>query len=713
MRLPALRWYGQPTYRRDGPCADTGQVTAPARSRALLTTAFLGTAIVAGCVLFLVLRGRPLDVLYGLWIVLNGPAGVLSLWIALLVQRQFPRHVAGRVLLVLGVLSVLHVLVATVVDQRLVAAGHRTSLVGDHGLVPTDLPLGASVPLLLMNVLWVPVAILATLLLAYFPDGELPGPRWRWVPATAVAATVLLMAATAVDAWPTSDWSDLAGAPSLLAPLFWVGGLAAAAVVAGGVAAFVRRWWTSGRERRRFEVVGAVLVIAAVLGVLTYPWPRIWMPLVHVGFAVFLLAYGAAISRYRLHDIEPVLGKGAVVTAVSALAVAAYLGIVVGLGHLVGARTGDPVLALVAVAVTALLVAPTGTLVRRGVDRVLYGDRGQPTDVLTALVDHRPGLDGATSTDIAEMVRRATGATCVEIELEGRDGPPLSVSAGGPDGGAPLVRSPVGDEGGGGGEIRIHARARADLAPGATELAADVGRIMSLLLLNERLTRDLARELEHSRASRLRLVEAQEKARRELERDVHDGAQARLIAVTMHVGELRRRVAAGSVEDPAGELGRIDREVHAAIRELRDLSRGLHPPVLEQLGLAAAVRAHLRDAALPVAVVDSGTARYPQALEGAGYFACIEAVQNALRHGGSSISVDLECAPTRLRLAVTDDGGGFDPAGVSWTGLEGIRDRVGALGGVVEVHSRPGAGTRVEATIPVPDDAAQVSAAAR
>ncbi|TDE94010.1 hypothetical protein EXU48_11150 [Occultella glacieicola] len=675
-------------------------MSASARTSPLLAVAWLGTATVLGCVLLLAARGRRPEVFYGLWIVLNGPAGVLSLWFGYVVLRRFPGHGAGRILFAMGVLQSAHVLTATVADLQLFAAGHTLALVGDHGLVPADLPLSAAVPLLLMNALWVPPAILAVLLIAYFPDGELRMPRLRWVPAVAAAAAALLMTGAAVDAWPTADWAP-ADPPAAVGVLFVTGGVLTLSVAVAGVASFVLRWRASGLQRRRFEAVGGVLIAVALLAIVTYPWPQVWIPLVHVGIGAFLVTYGVAIARFRLHDLEPVVGKRGVVTVLSALVALAYLLVVVWIGRLVGSRTSDPVLPLLAVAALALLVEPTRRLLGRGVDRLLYGDRTDRAEVLSRLADHGGTVDAATATDVAEMVLSATGAARVEIELAVAGGPATVVGVGAVDGGPSRCRAGVSDGARRLGEIRVYARAAKDLLPATAQLLQDVARLLSVLLENDRLTQVLTEQLAETRASRQRIVQAQDQARRELERDVHDGAQARLIAVKLHLGELHRNLAESDGRELADALGRLADDVDAAIRDLRALARGLHPPVLDQLGFPPGLRAHLRDIALPVTVEQTGNARYPRAVEGAAYFTCVEAVQNAGRHANAAaIRVDISCEPDELEFTVTDDGRGFDPATVVRSGLDGITDRVSALGGVARVRSAPGEGTRVSVSIP-------------
>lgn len=171
--------------------------------------------------------------------------------------------------------------------------------------------------------------------------------------------------------------------------------------------------------------------------------------------------------------------------------------------------------------------------------------------------------------------------------------------------------------------------------------------------------------------SRRRPVEAHDTARRAIERDLHDRAQARLVALRMRIGALLAETG-----DP--RLGELGTEVDAVVRGLRDLARGLHPPLLDEHGVAAALRAATRPLRVPVTVRATGFGRRPRAVEAAVYFSCLEAVHNAVRHASPSrIEVALTGGPDGPAFTVTDDGGGFGPgtAGAG-TGLTNITDRV-------------------------------------
>ena len=218
---------------------------------------------------------------------------------------------------------------------------------------------------------------------------------------------------------------------------------------------------------------------------------------------------------------------------------------------------------------------------------------------------------------------------------------------------------------------------------------------VDLELENQRLRAELHAQTEALRGSRARLVAAADAERRRLERDLHDGAQGRLVATALHL-----RLAQAKAP-PAGELAELLEtaigELGAGIDELRDLARGIHPAVLTHRGLVAALESLASRAPLPVDVRAAVDIRLPEAIETAAYFAVSEALANVVKHAGAAhVAVDLRHERGRLVIDLTDDGCG----GAS--GLRGIRDRVGALDGRVTIDSPVGAGTRVHVEIPVP-----------
>jgi signal transduction histidine kinase len=214
-----------------------------------------------------------------------------------------------------------------------------------------------------------------------------------------------------------------------------------------------------------------------------------------------------------------------------------------------------------------------------------------------------------------------------------------------------------------------------------------------------RRARVLRERVVHLRDARQRIITAADAERQRIERDLHDGAQQRLVALTMMLGLAESRLA--SDREGAAELvAQARQEAQLAIKELRELAHGIHPTLLSERGLCAALEALATRAPLPVEVSGVPTLRLPSAVESTAYFVTAEALTNVAKYAQAEqafvhLSVQDDC----LHVQVGDDGiGGADPSG---TGLRGLRDRVDALDGALEVHSPPGGGTTVRVELPL------------
>ena len=204
-------------------------------------------------------------------------------------------------------------------------------------------------------------------------------------------------------------------------------------------------------------------------------------------------------------------------------------------------------------------------------------------------------------------------------------------------------------------------------------------------------------------ASRARIVAAADDARRRIERDLHDGTQQRLVALGL---ELRLAQAAVPADPPElqTQIGRVADELTGANEELRELARGIHPAILSEGGLGPALRTLARRAAIPVELDIQTDTRAPDPIEVAAYYVVSEALTNTTKHARATYAhVTVEQRDAHLHLTIRDDGiGGADPAGGS--GLIGLRDRVQALSGSIEVNSRPGKGTTIVVELPLQPD---------
>ncbi len=236
------------------------------------------------------------------------------------------------------------------------------------------------------------------------------------------------------------------------------------------------------------------------------------------------------------------------------------------------------------------------------------------------------------------------------------------------------------------------------------ELARPVGLALHNVNLDSALQASLAQLRERNvelQASRARIVGAADASRRRIERDLHDGAQQHLVGLSVKLGLAAQIVAA----DPAAAgplLGELRADVRAATAALRELAHGIYPPLLRDHGLAPALRAAA--ARSPQACsVEISAGRYPADVEATVYFCCLETLQNAAKHAGpdARVRVYVEANDATVRFAVTDDGPGFDTAVVDGHGFVNMHDRVGAIGGRLDVASAPGTGTVVRGLVPI------------
>jgi len=204
------------------------------------------------------------------------------------------------------------------------------------------------------------------------------------------------------------------------------------------------------------------------------------------------------------------------------------------------------------------------------------------------------------------------------------------------------------------------------------------------------------------RARQRRLIDAAEGERRRIERNIHDGAQQQLVAISVKLGLAKTLVE----RDPAAAgsmIADIQAEAQEALQSLRDMTKGTYPPVLADDGLAAALDAKVRKAAVPVSVRADGIGRFTKEIETAVYYCCLEALQNAAKYARATLAtIELRCVGGVLSFTVADDGAGFDLGSTKrGVGLRSMEERVQALGGALDVRSTPGAGTRITGRLPV------------
>jgi signal transduction histidine kinase len=563
----------------------------------------------------------------------------------------------------------------------------------------------------LSNWVWViPYAMLA-LVFVLFPTGQ---PRSRWWRAVAwLIGLAFTLAVADQVARAVRDWRDpfvtvtQPSPPDVTAAYV----LMAAALVASVAALVVRFARSSGEERLQltwFAAAAVFLVIALVLWLLTDV--LVTGLLVSLAFLCLYAAITIAILKYRLYEIDFVISKALLYGTLAAFITAVYFGLVVGVGTVVGNRR-SPLLSALAAAIVALAFQPIRQRAARLANRIVYGKRATPYQVLS---DFARRIGGAYASEdvlpqMARVVAAGTGAERVVVWLRvGGELRPEAVSDG-PVPGAPLpvqgqmmpsvpdadVSVPVIYQDELLGVISIRMPRGEPLRPAGEQLVADVASQAGLALSNAGLVEDL-------RASRQRLVAAQDEERRRLERNLHDGAQQDLVALA-----IKLRLAGATVEDldqARQAFGELQTDATGALQNLRDLAHGIYPPMLADLGLAAALNAQAAKSAVPVTVQADGIGRYPQDTEAAVYFCCLEALQNIAKYAhASQARICLRARNGTLSFTVSDDGTGYDAARTPMgSGQRNMADRLAALGGRLEVSSALSQGTTITARLPVP-----------
>jgi signal transduction histidine kinase len=521
--------------------------------------------------------------------------------------------------------------------------------------------------------LWLPIlGIPSTYLLLLFPTGHLPSPRWRWFAWLLGISFVVAYLAITLSPGPMTESSLPTTTNPLgieaLKPLLAAATASLVMLPIGIVAAIVsliRRYRHADEVTRAqlrwvvlaTSIVGALYAVVLVLsfntdwgGASTPAWLAFLQNVALFSFALIPISIAIAVLRYHLFDIDLVINRAVVIAALVIFITIVYVGIVVGIGSIVGSRT-SPLLSALAAAVVAIAFQPARGRAHRLADRIVYGERAKPYEVLSSFAER---LGSAFAQDdllqrISSALAQGTGAETATVFI--RSGDDLVPRATWPSAGKPLPSpslEPAEADGNQGdlvtmvqhdgdvlGALAIRKRANEPVAPAERRLVEDVAAQAGLVLRNVALTEQLQAQLGELRASRQRLVVAQDQARRRLERDIHDGAQQQLIALS--IKERLAHTLVGRDDEKARDLlEELQRDTTDALETLRDLAHGIYPPLLADQGLAAALESQGRKAAAPVTVRADGVGRLPQEIEAAVYFSVLEALQNIGKYADAS-----------------------------------------------------------------------------
>jgi signal transduction histidine kinase len=664
--------------------------------------------MVAALVLFLIDRAQgtlpesvgPWTLLGGIDIAVNIPVPILGVLIA---SRRPENRIGWLYLgasLVLGIVAFGQVYSAHV-------------LLADPGFLPG----GRFMAWLSTVLLPIPICLLPFLLLL-FPTGHLPSRRWR--PVAWLSAAVLLFLTFSGAVFATTVWADpFAGSQEAVADsvpryalaVFLVAAVAYPVAMLLSFASVVVRFRRStGDERLQLKWFVAAAAVVAVTFSLGFFSDTVAASLGSSLSLAFLdVAIALAILKYRLYDIDVIIGKTIVYGVLAVFITAVYVVLVVVIGAFIGVTEG---LSLLATAIVAVAFQPIRQRAQRIANRLVYGKRATPYEVLSEFSEHVG--EAYAGEDIlprmARLLAEGTGTSTAIVWL--RVGSEIRPAAVWPSNGeTPAPRRLTGDKVPEFADVSVAVPVRHQgellgvftlvkppnepLSPVEQKLVADLAAQAGLVLRNSRLIEDL-------RASRQRLVAAQDEERRRLERNLHDGAQQQLVALAVQA-RLASTLVGRQPEKELEMLGDIQAGLGDALETLRDLARGIYPPLLADKGLASAVEAQSRKASMPVRVETDGIGRYSQEFEAAVYFCVLEALQNASKYADASdVAVRLWQENSDLLFSVADDGRGFDqettPLG---TGLQNMADRLAALGGTFDIRSRPGDGTTVSGRIPV------------
>ena len=537
--------------------------------------------------------------------------------------------------------------------------------------------------------------VLTPLSLLWFPDGRLPDARTRWRIAQAMvlvsAAGFLLLLSQAWSLRGVSLVDDSASPGGLVDVGLGIVVVGAIAGVIGGLAGLVSRLRGQGlvvRQQVKWYLYGAVA--AFLLNVAGDVIPNAGF-LNLAGTLAYEVAILIAVTRHALWDIDRIINRTVVYGLLTVTVGAGYAGTVIGLGLLFdGVGPGRSIAVAAATLALAIIAGPARRELQNRVDRRF--DR-RTYDAVRRVAEHgeqaslAPPAPGALAKLLQEVLRDPE----LRLQFRCQDGnlvDALGRPADEPTGGTSL--------GGAGGELAV--LVHRPFPPYEQAFFASVCRAASTAVALARLQAELRVQVAVVERSRRRIVEAADAERRHVERDLHDGAQQRLVALAMKLRSEQRRHAdqLGPHADRIIDLGVS--EISGSVEDLRALASGLMPGSLVSEGLGPALGELADRQPDPVECVRDLDHRHAPEIEATAWFVAAEGLANSLKHAtGSRVNIDARCDGLRLMVSVSDNGPGGACAGPGLTGLE---DRVQACEGTLEVDSPAGAGTRLTAVLP-------------
>jgi signal transduction histidine kinase len=478
--------------------------------------------------------------------------------------------------------------------------------------------------------------------------------------------------------------------------------------IAVAMALLILRYRRFGPQLRR-QIRGAVVGVAVTFGAvnLLILVPSLHTPSPVIDGIVFFGLYALlpvplaiGILNPRWLDVDLVIRRSLIYGVLWLLIAAAYVGIGTTVGIALGQRVPLQLAILLTIAATLLFQPARHRLEQLG-DRLVFGRRLGGYQLISQL---GAGLESSTAPKdvagtVAAVLQTGLGARWVRVDLNRPEPTAVALAGAEPsENAAAALSAPLVHANEVVGRIECGPKLKGDYVPADQELLNTLGRQAALSIRNSQLTAELSDRLEELAASRMRLVQADDVARRRLERDLHDGVQQQLVGLLARLG-LARNQLRRDPELAGSTLRDVSLDAQRALENVQELARGIHPAVLTDRGLIEAVRERATRMTVPVEVRTDGLppgARFASDLEGAAYFFVSEALANVLKHSNANrVEVRFVGGDAGLVVEVEDDGRGFDAGRAKRSGLRGLQDRIETLGGRLEIMSGLGSGTKL------------------
>ena len=679
----------------------------------LLAVVTVAMAVVA---LTLYVTSGNADRLFGDWALHNSFGAVLLGLLALFTLPKVPRNGSVWAFLGSGVFSGLQSLGAA---TGLVVASHSNADV-QAGLVdvaPAELPFLGALGLNVAISAWIAAGVLLFLGVLLLPDGRLPRPAhlWRWVavPLLGGGATAFVLFGWSTRPSSTTSYADMLGtaeAPTVAPVITQIALFAAIIGIVGSIAAFIVKWRQAPNleERLRYRWIGWALVVFSIAFAMYAIDIRLWQWAELIAAPALAIAFAVSITKYRLYDIDVVVNRSIVFGLLAVFITVVYAVVVGTLGSVIGGS--DVVLAIVATTIVAIMFEPVRERVQRLANRLVYGKRAAPYEVLSDLTRSLPNAeeeDGLLDR-MATQLRAGTGAERAQVWVTD-DTQGLVLAASDPattidevaeidDLGGVVV--PIEHDSAILGALTVEPSPGTTLRPAELRLAEDLAGSAALVVRKLRLDENLARTADELANSRRRLVSAQDTELRRLERRLQEGAVQDVVGLKVALTLAARTAHDEGTTRTADLLTTLADEAQAAIDEIHALATGLYPAILEAEGLDTAIRTMATTAPVPV-TIHSTIDRHPPDIELAAFYCISEAVTNAMKHAQPPITITLTQTPTTLEFTITDTGPGFNPDTTPHgSGLLNMHDRLDTINGTLTITSQPNTHTTIHATIP-------------